>query len=179
MKTESLKYNGSTSLTSCLVLLLSMIWTTLQVPGTWLQSEVTYLFKKGSRLLASNYRGISIGTNMGRVQCKIIIERLKDAYESNISDCQFGFQTNRSTTDGIFILKNVIDKYGKVFIAVYVDLTAATDHIPRDFLFKVLEFRTGASFLVHILKLMYNNTTASIKKMKATFEAESPSTFIF
>ena len=65
---------------------------------------------------------------------------------------------------------NVIDKYGDVFIAVYVDLTAAYDHIPRDFLFKVLEFRTGALFLMHILKLMYKKTTASIKGMKTTFE---------
>ena len=147
-----------------------MIWATLKVPGKWLHSEVTCLFKKGSRLLASNYRGISIGTNMSRVLCKIVIERLKDAYETSISNCQFGFGSNRSTTDGIFILKNVIDKYGKTFIAVYVDLTAAYDHIPRDFLFKVLEFRTGAKFLMHILKLMYVNTTASIKGMKATFD---------
>ena len=92
------------------------------------------------------------------------------AYETSISNCQFGFRTNRSTTDGIFILKNVIDKYGDMIIAVYVDLTAAYDHVPRDFLFRVLEFRTGALFLIHILKLMYKNTTASIRGMKSTFD---------
>ena len=99
VKTESLKYNYSTSLISYLVVLMTLIWTTLTVPGKWLHSEVTCLFKKGSLLLASNYRGISIGTNMSRILCKIIIERMKEAYETSISNCQFGFRINRSTTD--------------------------------------------------------------------------------
>ena len=155
LKTECLKYNSSNTLIACIVLLMSLIWSTLKVPGKWLHAEVTCLFKKGSRLVASNYRGISIGTNMSRILSKIIIERLNTAYENNISNSQYGFRKNRSTTDGIFIMKNVIEKYKNPFIAVYIDLTAAYDHIPRDFLFRVLELRTGASFLIEILKLMY------------------------
>ena len=170
MKTECLKYNNSSTLLAYLVLLMSLIWSSLKVPGTWLHSEVTCLFKKGSRLLASNYRGISIGTNMSRILSKVIIDRLQDAYEFNLSNFQFGFRKNRSTTDGIFIMKNVIDKHKDPFVAVYIDLTAAYDHIPRDFLFKVLELRTGATFLLSILKLMYVGTTASIKGMKSAFE---------
>jgi len=147
-----------------------MIWSTLKVPTKWLHSEVTCLYKKGSRLLASNYRGISIGTNMSRILSKVIIERLKTAYENSISNAQYGFRANRSTTDGIFIMKNVVDKYKDPFVAVYVDLTAAYDHIPRDFLFRVLEIRTGASFLLSILKLVYVGTTASIKGLRSSFE---------
>ncbi len=75
--------------------------------------------------MASNYRGISIGTNMSRILSKVIIERLKDAYEHNISNSQFGFRKRRSTTDGIFVMKNVIEKYKDPFVAVYIDLTAA------------------------------------------------------
>ena len=170
VKTEGLKYNSSSKLLAYLLMLMSLIWTTLQVPKTWLHAEITSIFKKGSHSLASNYRGISIGANMSRILCKIIIERLKTAYESCISNAQFGFRKNRSTSDGIFIMKNIIEKYKDPFVAVYIDLTAAYDHIPRDFLFRVLEFRTGAPFLIHILKLMYQHTTASIKGMKTSFE---------
>ena len=99
LKTECLKYNYSSTLIVCLTLLLSLIWSTLKVPRKWLHSEVTCLFKKGSRLIASNYRGISIGTNMSRIFCKIIIDRIQDAYENNISNAQFGFRRNQSTTD--------------------------------------------------------------------------------
>ena len=67
-------------------------------------------------------------------------------------------------------MKNIIEKYDGPFVAVYIDLTAAYDHIPRDFLFRVLEIRTGAPFLIIIIKLMYQHTTASIKGMKTSFE---------
>ena len=66
-------------------------------------------------------------------------------------------------------MNNVIKKYGDPFVAVFIDLTAAYDHIPRDFLFKVLEIRTGATTLINILKLMYIGTTASIKGMRSIF----------
>ena len=74
---------------------------------------------------------------MSRILSKIIIERIKDAYESHMSETQYGLRKNRFTTDGIFILKKVIDKTKDPLIAIYVDLTAAYDHIPRDFLFRV------------------------------------------
>ena len=66
-------------------------------------------------------------------------------------------------------MKNVIKKTKDPFIAIYIDLTAAYDHIPRDFLFRVLKFRLSAPLLVDILQLMYQGTTASIKGMKSYF----------
>ena len=54
----------------------------------------------------------------------------------------------------------MIEQYGGRLIAVYIDLTAAYDHIPRDFLFRVLKMRTGASHLVARLQKMYEGTAA-------------------
>ena len=65
-----------------------------------------------------------------------------------ISDSQFGFRMYQSTTDAVFVLKTVIDKNKDSLIAVYIDLTAAYDHIPRNFLLKVLDLRTGASHVI-------------------------------
>ena len=79
---------------------------------------------------------------------------MKVAYETHISETQYGFHQNQSTSDGIVIVKTVIEKYGGRLIAVFVDLTAAYDHIPCDFLFRVLKMRTGASHLVAILQKM-------------------------
>ena len=53
---------------------------------------------------------------------------------------------------------------------MYIDLTAAYDHVPRDFLFRVLELRTGAKHLIAILQKMYEGTTASIAGMKEKFD---------
>lgn len=83
--------------------------------------------------------------------------------EEHISGAQYGFRQNRSTADGIFIVKTVIEKYGEPLIAVYVDLTAAYDHIPRDFLFRVLRIRTGATHdLVALLQKLYEGTTVLV-----------------
>ena len=52
---------------------------------------------------------------------------------------------------------------------IFVDLTAAYDHIPREFLFRVLEFRTGAKILIYILRKLYDGTTAYIAGTKTHF----------
>ncbi len=130
---------GKPFLANGIVNLLLLIWTIVKVPSAWLHCNITCLFKKGLMSNAANYRGLSIGANMSRIIAKIIMNRLKSAYEQHIGKEQYGFRQNRSTTDGIFILQNIIDKYG-----VYIDLTAAYDHVPRDFLFRVLNMRTGA-----------------------------------
>ena len=170
LRTEGLKYNSSGKLLAAIVFLLMQMWMCVQVPSQWLQASITCLFKKGSKVLASNYRGISIGANMSRILAKIITDRFSHAYENQLSENQFGFRKNRGTTDGIFVMKNITEKYGDTLIAVYVDLTAAYDHIPRDFLFKVLKLRTGATILVNILQKMYEGTTAVIRGMHKAFD---------
>ncbi len=64
----------------------------------------------------------------------------------------------------------MIDKCAGTLIAIYIDLTAAYDHVPRDFLFRVMRMRTGAYHLIAILEKMYEGTTASIRGMKSQFE---------
>ena len=120
--------------------------------------------------MASNYRGISISANMSRILAKIILGRLKEAYESHLGESQFGFRKNKSTSDAIFVLKTLVEKYGEQLVVVYIDLTAAYDHIPRDFLFRVLSLRTGATHLVEILRKMFEGRTASIKGMESHFD---------
>ena len=93
-------------------------------------------------------------------------------YVSNDKEkkAQFGFRKSRSTCDAIFILKNVIQKHTGPLVLIFVDLTAAYDHIPREFLFRVLEFRTGAKILTYILRKLYDGTKAYISGTQTTFD---------
>ena len=188
LKTEGLKYNDSKNLITAILTLMTLIWTFVKVPSVWWLCSIMCLFKKGLMSLAVNYRGISIGANMSRILAKLIMDRLKSAYETHIGKEQFGFRQNRSTSDAIFITKMVIEKCQGTLIAVYIDLTAAYNHVPRDLLFKVLTMRTGATHLIAILKKMYEGTTASIRGMETTFDVlircrqggqESPCIFNF
>ena len=152
LKTEGLKYSDSNNLITAILTLMTLIWTLVKVPSIWLHCNITCLFKKDLRSVAANYRGISIGANMSRILAKLLMNRLKLAYETHIGKEQYGFRQNRSTSDGIFITRMITEKCKGTLIAVYIDLTAAYDHVPRDFLFKILTMRTGATHLIAILK---------------------------
>ena len=80
LKTEGLKYNNNKNLTTAVMILLTMIWTTIQIPTTWSHSNNSCVHKKGAKKLAANYSGLSIGANMSRILAKIIINRLQKAY---------------------------------------------------------------------------------------------------
>ena len=167
---EGIKYSSSKNLFLYLTMLMSLIWLHIAVPKSWLEMKIICLFKKGLKSLAANYRALSIGSNLSKIIPRIILNRLLDTYERNISESQFGFRKGRSTCDAIFIIKNVIQKHTGPLVLIFVDLTAAYDHIPRDFLFRVLEFRTGAKLLVYILRKLYDGTTAYISGTKVRFD---------
>ena len=170
MPAEGLKYQESKKLTSALLLLFTLIWSLVSVPQTWLESSITCLFKKGIRSLAENYRALCIGANLSKLLPRIILQRLNKSYESNISNTQFGFRKGRSTCDAIHVVKQTIEKHDGMLVAIFIDLTAAYDHIPRDFLFRVLSFRTGAKLLIKLLKKIYEGTTAYIAGSKIKFD---------
>ena len=111
---------------------------------------------------------------------------MEDAYEHNIAENQFGFRRSRSTSDAIWSLRQIVQKYNGTLIIVYVDLKAAYDRVPRDFLFKVLTIRTGAHTIIALLQALYKGTTASISGLRVKFDVligcrqggqESPSCF--
>ena len=167
---EGIKYCSSKNLFVFINMLLSLIWLHIAVPKSWLELKIVCLYKKGIKSLAENYRALSVGSNLSKLIPRIILNRLLHTYEHNISESQFGFRKGRSTSDAIFILKNVIQKHSGPLVLVFVDLTAAYDHIPREFLFRILEFRTGAKILVYILRKLYDGTTAFISGTKTHFD---------
>ena len=148
------KYNTSNCFMVYLMLLLTTIWTPFMIPSSWLIASITCLFKnKGSRSDAANCRGLSIMSTCSKILIAIIISRIRNAYENIISNCQFGFRSNRSTTDVIFILQNLIDLSSKLLFLCFIDLKAAYDWINRDMLFKILYIRIKSPMLVNILKV--------------------------
>ena len=153
---EEIKYNTSNRFMVYLMLLLTTIWTNFIVPSSWLISSITCLFKnKGSRSEAANYRGLSIMSTCSKIIIAIVISRIRNTYESIISNCQFGFRSNRSTTDAIFILQNSINISSDPLFICFIDLKAAYDWINRDMLFKILDIRIKSPILVNILKVFY------------------------
>ena len=98
------------------------------------------------------------------------ISTIRDTYKNMISKCQFGFRSNRSATDAIFILQNAIKISPDPLFICFIDLKAVYGWINRDMLFKVLDIRINSSILVNILNFFYTGTSAAIKGSKVFFQ---------
>ena len=87
------------------------IWKTGEWPTTWTQSLVITLPKKGNLQLCQNYRTISLISHPSKVMLKIILNRLQPQAEAITAEEQAGFRTGRNTTEQIYNLRIIGEKY--------------------------------------------------------------------
>ena len=160
------KYNKSNRFLVYLMVLLTTIWTTFIIPSSRLISSITCLIRTKAPEMMQ--RGLSIISTCSKILASLVVNRIRDAYENIISNCQFGFRSNRSTTDAI--LQNSINLSSKPLFLCFIDLKAAYDWKNRDMLFKILEIRIKSPILVNILKAFYTGTSGSIKGSKVFFQ---------
>ena len=89
------------------------IWETGIWPSDWTKSMIISLHKKGSKQKCENYRTISLISHSSKIMLKIILNRLKHYTEEFISEEQAGFRTGRSTSEQIFNLRVISEKYSQ------------------------------------------------------------------
>ena len=104
------------------------------IPEEWEDSYTIPIFKgKGDALLCSKYRGVRLLEHPMKMWEKILEERLRKIV--NIDQSQFGFQQGKATTDAIFIIRQLQEKYTakkRKLYHVFVDLEKAFDRVPRE-----------------------------------------------
>ena len=124
----------------------SNLWSNLDIPDSWGNSRLKTLWKgKGSKADPAKYRGISIGSTVCKLIISIILERIRPWFEAQLSDEQNGVRKNRGTTDGIYSMKRIqqiINRKKQLVYLLFVDLTAAFDHISRNWLFESVQLRS-------------------------------------
>ena len=95
----------------------------------------------------------------------MILERTRNWYEEQLLDNQQGFRSGRGTSDAIYIVKRMqqISHVAKnPSHLLFVDLSAAFDHVNRKWLFKSLKQRfpnEESDNLIKILEALYTYTT--------------------
>ena len=147
------------------------IWETRIIPTEWGHSRLVALWKGSSNGKIENpeaYRALQIGSSLCKILVVIIINRISSWYEKQILDQQQGFRSDRSTTDGIYRIKRVQQiskKMRKPVYAIFVDPTAAFNHVDRKWLFQPIKQRFGGGFdmkLIEILEKLYEHTTTAL-----------------
>jgi hypothetical protein len=89
----------------------------------------------------SNYRGISLPSTSYKIVSNILLSRLIAYAHVIIGDRQCGFRRNRSTTDQIFYIRQILEKTWEHNCSVYqlfIDFKKAHDSVRREALYNIL-----------------------------------------
>ena len=136
-----------------------------KVPTDWEQSFIVCLYKgKGDALDRGNYRGLKLTE-----QAMKILERIVDGFIRqvvSIDDSQFGFFPGRGTTDAIFVVRQLQEKYlaaNKRLYIAFVDLEKAFDCVPRKVIWWALRKLGVEEWIVRLVQGMYANARSQVR----------------
>ena len=156
-------------LKKALLKLFALILKSGFFPSSWCEGTITPVYKTGPKDDPSNYRGICINSYLGKLFTSILNNRLKNHIKNGILHrSQIGFLPNHRTSDHIFTLKTLIDKYvtnspkGKLYTC-FIDFKKAFDSIWHIGLFyKLLKYKIEGKFY-DLIKNLYSKSKCSIK----------------
>jgi hypothetical protein len=119
---------------------------------------------KGDAMECGSYRGIRLLEHVMKVLERIIEVRVRRIVK--IDSMQFGFMPGRGTTDAIFIVRQLQEKYlakNKDLWMAFIDLEKAFDRVPRDVVWWALRSLGVDEGLVSVIKAMYVDVTTMVK----------------
>jgi hypothetical protein len=123
------------------------------------------IYKKGDKTGHSNYRGISLLSTSYNILSNILPSRLSPYVDEIIGDHQCGFQHNRSTTDQIFCIRQILEKkweYNETVHPSFRDFKKHYDSVRKEVLYSIiLEFGVPMK-LVKLMKMCLNKTYSNV-----------------
>jgi retron-type reverse transcriptase len=172
--------DGISAFAPSLATLFNLILKNGSFPSLWRLSSLTVIHKKGDKSIPKNYRGIAVSSNLCKLFCLVLYNRLNVFTDNNnvIPPNQIGFRKGARTSDHILVLKSLIDKYinraGKSYLYVcFIDFSAAFDTVWRNaLLYKLIHIGIGGNFL-RVIRDMYSSVSFAIKydnKLTDSFE---------
>uniref|UniRef100_A0A8C6T7P7 Reverse transcriptase domain-containing protein n=1 Tax=Neogobius melanostomus TaxID=47308 RepID=A0A8C6T7P7_9GOBI len=132
------------SISKPLTYICNLSLQTGQFPESMKVAKVIPLFKAGDKHLFTNYRPVSLLPQFSKILEKVYNSRLDSFIErcNLLSDNQFGFRNNHSTSHALFDIieeiTNAVDNK-KYAIGLFIDLSKAFDTINYDILINKLE----------------------------------------
>ena len=97
---------------------------------------------------------------------RIIIKRIAKEVDRLLRDEQAGFRAGRSTTEQIFILRNIVEQaieWNSNLYLCFIDFEKAFDSVHRDMLWKIMRSYGIPSKLIRIIKAMYNESECAVQ----------------
>ena len=136
-----------------------------RMPESWRKSDLVPIFKvKGDVISCGIYRGIKLLEYGMKVIERIFERRLRKVVK--LDEMQMGFMPGRGTTDAIFIMSQLLEKYemaGRDQYMIFVDLEKAFDCVPREVIWWSLRRKGELEREIKAIMEMYTNIETSVK----------------
>ena len=136
-----------------------------KMPDEWRRSVLVPLYKgKGDIKKCGNYREIKLMSHTIKLWERIIEARIRN--EVTIAKQQFRFMSGRSTTDAIFCLRMLLEKWteGKKAVhCAFIDLEKAYNWVPREKLWECLRLAEATECYIKIIKDMYDGASTTVR----------------
>ena len=130
-----------------------------RIPEDWQRSILVPIYKgKGDPLECGSYRAIKLLEHGMKILEKVLESRIRQIVE--LDEMQFGFTPGRGTTDAIFIVRQIQEKFrakGRPLYYAFVDLEKAYDRIPREVVRWALRDAGVDEWLVDTVMSTYKN----------------------
>ena len=156
---------GREAMIDILTAICNKIWKTGEWPTTWTQSLVITLPKKGNLQLCQNYRTISLISHPSKVMLKIILNRLQPQAEEIIAEEQAGFRAGRSTTEQIFNLRILCEKYlqhQQNLYHVFIDFKKAFDRVWHEALRATMRKYNINASIIRAIENLYDKAQSAV-----------------
>ena len=156
---EMLKYTEY-KMISLLTKTFNTILISRKYPTSWCEGFIHPIFKAGNAESPENYRGITILSCMAKLFNNIINRRIEKFLTKHelIDKRQIGFKKEARTTDHMFILRSLIEKYtkkGKNLFTCFIDFKKAFDLVDHTALMYKLNKIGIKGNIYYLLKDMY------------------------
>ena len=148
-----------------LLIICNKVWQARQWPTPWTQSLIITLPKKGNLKLCQNYRAISLISHPNKVMLRIFLNRLKPQAEEIIKEEQAGFRVGRTTTEQIFNLRILCEKYlqhQQTLYHVLVDFKKALDRVWHAGLWATMRLYNINDNLIRSIECLYNKVSSAV-----------------
>ena len=105
------------------------------IPKTLSEADVVTIFKKGKVEDPSNCRPIALLQSLYKLHAALLRNRLAEALDNRLDQSQYGFRSQKSTTQPLFVARRLIDiaeaSGGKLFLT-FLDWEKAFDTIDQE-----------------------------------------------
>ncbi|KAK3521020.1 hypothetical protein QTP86_018665, partial [Hemibagrus guttatus] len=136
-----------------------------RMPEEWRRSVSVPIFKnKGDVQSCSIYKGIKLMSRTMKLWERVVEARLRKVVE--VCEQQYGFMPRKSTTDAIFALRILMEKYRdgqRELHCVFVDLEKAYDRVPREELWYCMRKSGVAEKYVRVVQDMYERSRTVVR----------------